>query len=127
MPFKYDGDTAAEVEQFLTHLAVNLRVASSTQNQALSAILFLYKQILGIELPWLNNVTRAKRPEKLPVVFSKNEIKSVMANLGLGSGQAICLLSLKSRGRNAGYPAPPAQTRTCGFPASGSSVVLAFA
>ncbi len=72
---------AAEVEQFLTHLAVKLRVASSTQNQALSAILFLYKQVLGIELPWLNNVTRAKRPKRLPVVFSKNEIKAVMANL----------------------------------------------
>jgi len=72
---------AAEVEQFLTYLAVKLGVASSTQNQALSAILFLYKEVLGIELPWLNNVTRAKRPEKLPVVFSKNEIKAVMANL----------------------------------------------
>ena len=46
-----------------------------------SIILFLYKEVLGIELPWLNNVTRAKRPEKLPVVFSKNEIKAVMANL----------------------------------------------
>jgi hypothetical protein len=55
-----------EVEQFLTYLAVNGRVASSTQNQALSAILFMYKEVLKIELPWLSNVTRAKRPEKIP-------------------------------------------------------------
>ncbi len=53
---------AQEVEQFLTYLAVNGRVASSTQNQALSAILFMYKEVLKIELSWLNDVTRAKRP-----------------------------------------------------------------
>ena len=63
-----------EVEAFLTHLAVKGRVASSTQNQALSAILFMYKEVLKIELPWLNGVTRAKRGEKIPVVFSNNEI-----------------------------------------------------
>jgi site-specific recombinase XerD len=65
-----------EVEQFLTYLAVNGRVASSTQNQALSAILFMYKEVLKIELSWLNDVTRAKRPEKIPLVFSKNEIRT---------------------------------------------------
>ena len=70
-----------QVEQFLTYLAVNGRVASSTQNQALSAILFMYKEVLGIELPWLNDVTRAKRPEKIPLVFSKNEIRKLLANL----------------------------------------------
>ena len=52
---------AQEVEQFLTYLPVNGRVASSIQNQALSAILFMYKEVLKIELPWLNDVTRAKR------------------------------------------------------------------
>jgi integron integrase len=72
---------AQEVEQFLTYLAVNGRVASSTQNQALSAILFMYKEVLNIELPSINNVTRAKRPEKLPVVFSKNEIQRLLASL----------------------------------------------
>jgi len=72
---------ALEVEQFLTHLAVKMNVAASTQNQALSAILFLYKDVLGTELPWLKNVKRAKRPEKLPVVFSKNEVVSVMSRL----------------------------------------------
>ena len=57
-----------EVEQFLTYLAVSGRVASSTQNQALSAILFMYKEVLKIELPWLNDVTRAKRSERIPSV-----------------------------------------------------------
>jgi len=70
-----------EVEQFLTYLAVNGRVASSTQNQARSAILFMYKEVLKIDLPWLNDVTRAKRSEKVPLVFTKNEIQKVLANL----------------------------------------------
>ena len=73
---------APEVEQFLTYLAVNGRVASSTQNQALSAILFMYKEVLKIELSWLNDVTRAKRPEKTPLVFSKNEIRKLLAKPG---------------------------------------------
>src|SRR3989338_9390683 len=51
-----------EVEAFLTHLAVVGNVAASTQNQAKSALLFLYKEVLEIELPWLDNVTRAKQP-----------------------------------------------------------------
>lgn len=70
-----------EVEQFLSHLAVKMNVAASTQNQALSAILFLYKDVLEIELPWLKNVKRAKKPEKLPVVFSKNEVVAVMSSM----------------------------------------------
>ena len=72
---------AKEVEQFLTYLAVKGRVASSTQNQALSAILFMYKEVLKIELPWLEDVTRAKRPERIPLVFTKKEIQKVLANL----------------------------------------------
>jgi len=70
-----------EIEQFLTHLAVNRQVSSSTQNQALSALLFLYKEVLGVELEWLENVERAKKSEKLPVVFTKNEARSVLAHL----------------------------------------------
>ena len=58
-----------EVEAFLTHLAVEAKVGASTQNQALQALLFLYRQVLGIELPWLENVTRASRPRRLPVVI----------------------------------------------------------
>ncbi len=72
---------AKEVEQFLTYLAVENRVASSTQNQALSAILFMYKELLNIELPWLVGLTRAKRPEKVPLVFSKKEVQNILANL----------------------------------------------
>jgi integron integrase len=71
----------AEVEAFLTHLAVDARVAASTQSQALQALLFLYRQVLDIELPWLENVTRASRTKRLPVVLSKAEVHSVLAEL----------------------------------------------
>ena len=71
----------AEVEAFLTHLAVVAKVGASTQNQALQALLFLYRQVLGIELPWLENVTRAYRPKRLPVVLSATEVRSVLSHL----------------------------------------------
>lgn len=70
-----------EVSQFLTHLAVKQKVASSTQNQAFSAILFLYKHVLQKELGLLENVTRAKKPQKLPVVFTTDEIRSILLHL----------------------------------------------
>jgi integron integrase len=72
---------AVEVEVFLTHLAVAGNVAASTQNQARSAILFLYKEVLGAELPWLNNVEQAKKPRRLPVVLTEDEVRDVLANL----------------------------------------------
>ena len=72
---------AGEVEAFLTHLAVRGKVSASTQNQAKSAILFLYKQVLETELPWLDNVTRAKTPQRLPVVLTQKEAQSVLAKL----------------------------------------------
>ncbi len=53
-----------EVEAFLTHLAVEAKVSASTQNQALQALLFLYRQVLDIDLPWMENVTRASRPKR---------------------------------------------------------------
>jgi site-specific recombinase XerD len=71
----------AEVEAFLTHLAVAAKVGASTQNQALQALLFLYRHVLGIELPWLDNVTRASRPRRLPVVLSVAEVRSLLAQL----------------------------------------------
>jgi hypothetical protein len=58
---------AVEVEAFLTHLAVAGRVAASTQNQAKSALLFLYREVLEVELPWLDNVQQAKAPRRLPL------------------------------------------------------------
>ena len=72
---------AAEVEAFLSDLAVRLDVSASTQNQALSAILFLYKQVLRIELPWMDDVIRARRPKRLPVVLTQEEVASVLAQL----------------------------------------------
>ncbi|OYY58693.1 MAG: integrase [Hydrogenophilales bacterium 28-61-11] len=69
---------APEVEAFLTHLAVEGNVAAATQNQALSALLFLYKEVLAINLPWLNDVTRAKRPKRMPVVMTREEVNAVL-------------------------------------------------
>jgi integron integrase len=72
---------APEVEAFLSHLANEGKVSASTQNQALSAVLFLYRQVLGIELPWMENVTRAKRPRRLPAVLSVAEVQDVLARM----------------------------------------------
>jgi integron integrase len=71
----------AEVSAFLSHLATGLKVAPSTQNQALSAILFLYRQVLGQELDWLENVVRAKRAQRLPVVLTKTQVQQLLAQL----------------------------------------------
>lgn len=70
-----------EVEQFLTHLAVDRRVAASTQNQALAAILFLYRQVLEVDLPWLANVVRARRPARLPVVLSSQDVARLLSQM----------------------------------------------
>ena len=67
-----------EVAVFLTHLAVERNVAAATQNQALSAIVFLYSHVLGHELDWLKNVTRAKRPQRLPVGLTREEVQRVL-------------------------------------------------
>lgn len=70
-----------EINQFLTYLAVNQKVAASTQNQALSALLFLYKRILRKEIGWIGNIQRARKPKKIPVVFTREEVKKVMLHL----------------------------------------------
>jgi integron integrase len=72
---------AAEVTAFLTALAVRERVAASTQNQALNALLFLYREILGVELPWLDDLVRAKRPQHLPTVLTRDEVRAVLERL----------------------------------------------
>ncbi|MEO6118642.1 MAG: integron integrase [Methylotenera sp.] len=72
---------AGEVEQFLTYLAVVGKVSASTQNQAKSALLFLYKEILGVDLPWLDDVERAKAPKRLPVVLTQQEVQKILAQL----------------------------------------------
>jgi integron integrase len=82
---------ADQVTAFLSHLAVQGRVAASTQNQALSALLFLYQQVLNIKLPWLDEVVRARRPQRLPVVLSRDEVRRVLARLD-GTYRLIGLL-----------------------------------
>jgi integron integrase len=67
-----------EVEAFLTRLAVRGNVAASTQNQALSALLFLYREVLQLKLPWMQDVVRAKRPQRLPTVLSVPETRAVL-------------------------------------------------
>ena len=72
---------APEVEQFLTHLAVHRKVSAATQNQALQALLFIYRHVLDIELPWLDKVTRATHGKRLPVVLSREEVRALLAQL----------------------------------------------
>lgn len=69
---------AAEVESFLTYLATARHVSSSTQNQALSAILFLYREVLSFDLPWLDNFQRSKKPRRLPVVLTTLEVQALL-------------------------------------------------
>jgi integron integrase len=83
---------AAEVESFLTHLAVDAKVSSSTQNQALAAILFLYRDVLEITLPWLGSVTRAKPSAHLPVVLTRDEVQQVLARLSETPRLVVSLL-----------------------------------
>jgi site-specific recombinase XerD len=70
-----------EINAFLTHLAVRKKVSASTQNQALSALLFLYRHVLGREIGDLGQVIRAKTPKRLPVVMTRDEIKALLENL----------------------------------------------
>jgi len=68
---------ATEVTRFLSSLAIDGRVGASTQNQALGALLFLYRDVLELDLPWLDGIVRAKRPERLPVVLTREEVAAV--------------------------------------------------
>ena len=80
-----------EVEAFLTLLATRGQVAAGTQNQALAALLFLYREVLGLELPWMENVVRAKRPRRLPTVLSVPEVRRLLAVM---DGQCGLMASL---------------------------------
>ena len=70
-----------EVERFLTHLAVDGRVAAATQNQALAALLFLYGKVLGVKLPWLDGLVRVQRPARLPTVLDRAEVAGLLRHL----------------------------------------------
>ena len=83
---------APEVEAFLTHLAVEGNVAASTQNQALSALLFLYREVLGQDLPWMQDMVRAKRPARLPVVLTQREVVAVLDRMAGTHGLMARLL-----------------------------------
>ena len=72
---------APEIEEFLTSLAVVNKVSAATQNQALAGVLFLYRDVLELDLPWLANVVRAKLPQHLPVVLTRQEVQKVIAHL----------------------------------------------
>jgi len=71
----------AEVSRYLSHLAVSGKVSASTQNQALSALFFLYRQVIGREVEWVEGVVRAKRPLHLPVVLTREEVRAVLCQL----------------------------------------------
>jgi integron integrase len=80
--------TKSDFEKFLTHLAVEREVSASTQNQAMNAILYLYKNILKVDIGWLEDVKRAKRNNRLPTVFSRNEVSKIL-NLLQGQHKLI--------------------------------------
>ena len=83
---------APEIEAFLTYLAVELNVASATQNQALNALVFLYRRVLDLPIPDLSAVVRAKKPAKLPTVFTRDEVRRVLAHTEGTSGLIARLL-----------------------------------
>ncbi len=83
---------AREVTAYLTHLATGQRVSASTQNQALSALLFLYREVLGVDLPWLDDLVRAKRPARLPTVLTVAEVQQVLDRIAGVPGLVARLL-----------------------------------
>jgi integron integrase len=83
---------AADVQAFLTHLAVDRSVASATQNQAKSALLFLYREVLGLQLPWLDDIVGAKLARRLPVVLTPSEVRALLSHLGGTMGLVASLL-----------------------------------
>src|SRR5258708_12515400 len=85
------GPTA--VTRFLSSLAVDANVSASTQNQALAAIVFLYRDVLNMPVGWLNALVRAKRPGRVPVVFTRDEVRTLFAQLQ-GRGAATLVIEL---------------------------------
>jgi site-specific recombinase XerD len=72
---------AQEIRAYLSHLAIDGNVAASTQNVTLSALLFLYRQVLHMDLPDIGNIERAHRPKRVPVVFTRAEVEAILAEL----------------------------------------------
>ena len=90
---RHPKDLGAEaLRDFLSHLAVERNVSASTQNQAKSALLFLYREVLGIELPWLDEVISAKKARRLPVVLTQTEVRRLLGGTSGTTGLVIALL-----------------------------------
>ena len=83
---------AAEVEAYLSHLATRCDVSASTQNQAMHALLFLYRAVLGADLPWLDGITRARESKRLPTVLTRAEVSALLAQTHGTPGLIIRLL-----------------------------------
>lgn len=83
---------AAEVERYLNHLALDRGVSASTQNQALSALLFMYREVLGVNLPWLDNLVRAKASKHMPAVLSREEVARLLSHTSGTPGLVLALL-----------------------------------
>lgn len=83
---------AGEVEAFLTYLAVERQVSASTQNQAKAALLYLYKELLQIQLPWLDEVVQAKAAKRLPVVLTPSEVRDLLLHMSGTTGLVAQLL-----------------------------------
>ena len=81
----------AEITAFLTWLATDRKVAAATQNQALAALLFLYKAVLDVELDWMDDIVRARRPVRVPVVLTKSELHAVLSNM-TGTNKLLAVL-----------------------------------
>jgi integron integrase len=89
---------AAEIGQFLSHLATERNVSASTQRQALAALLFLYRCALQIELPWVEEIVRAKQPHRLPVVLTKAEVAAIWQQIPAASVRGLVLRLLYGTG-----------------------------
>ena len=89
---------APEIGQFLSHLATERNVSASTQRQALAALLFLYREALRIELPWVENIVRAKQPQRLPVVLTREETARIWTQIPAASTRGLVLRLLYGTG-----------------------------
>lgn len=112
---------AEDITAFLDAIATRSHVAASTQNQALAALLFLYREVLGVQLPWLDDLVPAKSPVRLPVVLSREEVRAVLAQrngdraLGGLPVRQTCLSPVTAQGASRGSPCAPRRLRR--FPA----------
>lgn len=104
---------AEHVVAFLSSLASDRHVAASTQNQALAAVLFLYREVLGIRLPWMEGIARAKRPRRLPVVLTQAEAHALLSRME-GTHALMGAPHVWDRNEAHGMPGPARKGRGAG-------------